>query len=160
MRNKPFRIPQLDLEIAKISRALQISAHFHCFHQCCVSTSQELDVSSLNLKNWEREKKKTPLNPMLRLVRSQLGVLTMEKCRLQLQGSKIKALEVNSFQKWLTAALKIAILRVHGPPRRAHWPSATLLTLEASLTLAIHLCLRKPGSTNHMASHWLSVRAR
>ena len=54
---------------------------------------------------------------MLRLVRSQLGVLTMEKCRLQLQGSKIKALEVNSFQKWLTAALKIAILRVHGPPR-------------------------------------------
>ena len=99
------------------------------------------------------KKPQNSLNPVLPLVRSQLGVLTMEKCRPQLQGSKIKALEVNSLQKGLTAALKIAILCVRGPPRRAHWPSATLLTLEASLTLAIHLCLRKPGSTNHMASH-------
>lgn len=93
------------------------------------------------------------LNPVLPLVRSQLGVLTMEKCRPQLQGSKIKALEVNSLQKGLTAALKIAILCVHGPPQESPLAQRHPTYPRASLTLAIHLCLRKPGSTNHMASH-------
>lgn len=77
----------------------------------------------------------------------------MERYRPQLQGPKIKALEVNSLQKGLTAALKIAVLPLRHPPRRAHWPSATLLTPVPGLALAIHLCLRRPGSINHMASH-------
>lgn len=69
-----------------------------------------LASTSRNLK--KKDSKPHPPPPL----RSHLGVLTMERRRLRGQRPTLKALEVNSPQKGLRAALKMAILRLPCPP--------------------------------------------
>lgn len=85
----------------------------------------------------------------------------IERCRPQLQ----RKAQNRSFSKFPSGGAQSCVKNHHAwsaspsltlPRRRTQWPNASLPQRPA-WPWAIHLCLIKPGSTNHMASHWLSV---
>lgn len=93
-------------------------------------------IRCIQLRPQELKKRKRLKKHIPPPLRSQCGVLTIERCRPQRQRSQINASEVNSLQKGLRTALKIAMLRLPGPPSQKSSLAQRHRAPEAGPTLA------------------------